>query len=105
MSWIYLIIAIVFEAGWAVGLKLSDSLAKPVPAIFTVIAMIASVVFLALAVKEIPIGTAYAIWTGAGAVCVAIFGIFLFNEPVFFSRLFFLFLIIAGVVGLKIVSS
>lgn len=105
MHWFYLFIAIIFEAGWAVGLKLSDSLTKPLPAFLTIIAMIASVFFLAIAVKEIPIGTAYAIWTGAGAVCVAIFGMIFFNEPVFFARLFFLFLIISGVVGLKVVSS
>lgn len=106
MSWIYLFVAIIFEVGWAVGLKFSDSLSlsKPVPTSITVFSMVASVVFLALAVKEIPIGTAYAIWTGSGAVCVAVFGMIFFNEPVFALRIIFLFLIISGVVGLKIVS-
>lgn len=106
MSWFYLLAAIFFEVGWAVGLKFSDSLSlsKPIPTVFTVFSMVASVVFLALAVKQIPLGTAYAVWTGSGAVCVAIFGMIFFSEPVFASRIVFLFLIISGVVGLKIVS-
>lgn len=106
MSWLYLLTAIFFEAGWAIGLKYSDSLslAKPGATAFTVFSMVASVVFLALAVKQIPIGTAYAIWTGSGAVIVAVFGMLFFNEPVFALRILFLFLIIAGVTGLKFVS-
>ncbi len=106
MAWIYLLIAIFFEVAWALGLKFSDSLSLSKPGItgFTVFSMIASVFFLAIAVKQLPLGTAYAIWTGSGAVCVAIFGIIFFNEPVFASRLIFLFLIVTGVVGLKMVS-
>lgn len=106
MSWIYLLIAIFFEVGWATGLKFSDSmsLAKPAATAFTLFSMVASVVFLALSLKQIPLGTAYAIWTGSGAVMVAVFGMVFFNEPVFALRILFLFLIISGVTGLKFVS-
>ena len=106
MSWVYLLTAIFFEVAWAIGLKFSGSLslAKPAATAFTVFSMVASVFFLALAVKQIPIGTAYAVWTGSGAVGVAILGMILFNEPVFALRILFLFLIISGVAGLKLVS-
>lgn len=106
MAWLYLAVAIFFEVGWAIGLKFSNSLSlqKPFATSFTIFSMIASVVFLAMAVKKIPIGTAYALWTGSGAVFIAIFGIIFFNEPVFLARIIFLLLIISGLVGLKLVS-
>jgi quaternary ammonium compound-resistance protein SugE len=104
MAWIYLFIAGLFEIGWAVGLKYTDGFTKLWPSVITVVIMILSFYFLSSAVKTIPIGTAYAIWTGIGAVGTAILGIFLFSESKEFIRLFFILLIIIGVVGLKIFS-
>jgi quaternary ammonium compound-resistance protein SugE len=104
MAWIYLLIAGLFEIGWAVGLKYTDGFTKLWPSVITVVIMILSFYFLSSAVKTIPIGTAYAIWTGIGAVGTAILGIFLFGESKEFIRLFFILLIIIGVVGLKIFS-
>jgi quaternary ammonium compound-resistance protein SugE len=104
MAWIYLFIAGLFEIGWAVGLKYTNGFTKLWPSVITVIIMILSFYFLSSAVKTIPIGTAYAIWTGIGAVGTAILGIFLFGESKEFIRLFFILLIIIGVVGLKIFS-
>jgi quaternary ammonium compound-resistance protein SugE len=104
MAWIYLFIAGLFEIGWAVGLKYTNGFTKLLPSVITVIIMILSFYFLSSAVKTIPIGTAYAIWTGIGAVGTAILGIFLFGESKEFIRLFFILLIIIGVVGLKIFS-
>jgi quaternary ammonium compound-resistance protein SugE len=104
MAWIYLFIAGLFEIGWAVGLKYTDGFTKLWPSVITVVIMILSFYFLSSAVKTIPIGTAYAIWTGIGAVGTAILGIFLFGESKEFIRLFFILLIIIGVVGLKIFS-
>lgn len=104
MAWIYLFIAGLFEIGWAVGLKYTNGFTKLWPSVITVLIMILSFYFLSSAVKTIPIGTAYAIWTGIGAVGTAILGIFLFGESKEFIRLFFILLIIIGVVGLKIFS-
>lgn len=104
MAWGYLLVAGVFEIVWATGLKYSDGFTRLWPSVGTVAAMSVSMVCLALALRAIPIGTAYAIWTGIGAVGTAILGIMLFNEPRDFSRLFFIFVIIAGIVGLKISS-
>ena len=104
MAWAYLFVAGFFEIVWATGLKYTDGFTRLWPSVGTVAAMSVSMVCLALALRAIPIGTAYAIWTGIGAVGVAIMGIILFNEPQDFSRLFFIFLIIAGIVGLKLVS-
>lgn len=104
MSWIYLFIAGLFEIGWAVGLKYTDGFTKLWPSVITIIGMILSFYFLSSAVKTIPIGTAYAIWTGIGAVGTAILGIILFNESKEFIRVFFILLIIIGVVGLKLFS-
>jgi len=105
MSWVYLLVAGVFECVWAVGLKYTEGFSKPIPSIITVVAMIVSVWLLALAMKEIPIGTAYAVWTGIGAVGVAIVGMLLFDESRELVRLFSLMLIITGIVGLKLVSN
>ena len=104
MSWFILIIAGVFEVCWAVGLKYSNGFTKFWPSVFTVVSMVISMMLLAFAVKEIPLGTAYAVWTGIGAVGTAILGIFLFSESSELIRLFFIFLIVAGIAGLKIYS-
>jgi len=104
MSWLYLFIAGLFEIGWAVGLKYTAGFTKLWPSVITIVTMILSFYFLSSAVKTIPIGTAYAIWTGIGAVGTAILGIFLFGESKEFIRLFFILLIVIGIVGLKIFS-
>lgn len=104
MHWLILFIAGLFEIAWAVGLKYSDGFSKLWPSVFTVVCMVISMGLLAYAVKHLPVGTAYAIWTGIGAVGTAILGIILFNESKEFIRIFFIFLIIAGIVGLKLFS-
>lgn len=104
MSWIYLIIAGLFEVGWAVGMKYSQGFSKPLASVLTIILMILSVVFLAQAIKNIPLGTAYAIWTGIGAIGTVLAGLILFDEPRTFLRLLFVFLIFIGIVGLKLVT-
>lgn len=104
MAWVYLAVAGLFEIGWAIGLKYSNGFSKPVPSLLTVIAMVLSVWLLAIAMRTIPVGTAYAVWTGIGVVGVALLGMQLFGESREFVRIFCLFLIIAGIVGLKVVS-
>jgi quaternary ammonium compound-resistance protein SugE len=104
MSWIYLIIAGCLECGWAIGIKYTEGFTRPLPSLITVVAMAASFWFLSLAMKTIPIGTAYAVWTGIGATGVAIFGMILFNEPRDIARILCLLLIVSGVIGLKIFS-
>jgi quaternary ammonium compound-resistance protein SugE len=102
MIWIILIIAGLFEIAWAIGIKYSEGFTKPIPSILTLICMIISFGLLSYSVKHIPIGTAYAVWTGIGAVGTAILGIFLFQESKEFLRMFFIFLIIVGIIGLKL---
>ena len=104
MDWILLVIAGVLEIGWAVGLKYTDGFTRLLPTVWTVAAMIASIVMLALALKTIPVGTGYAVWTGIGAAGTAIVGIVLFAEPATVLRLGCIALILAGVVGLKFAS-
>jgi len=104
MAWIYLLIAGLFEIGWAVGLKYTDGFTRLWPSVVTIVTMILSFYFLSSAVKSIPIGTAYAIWTGIGAVGTAILGIILFDESKEFIRIIFIMLIVVGIVGLKIFS-
>jgi len=104
MPWVVLTVAGLFEIGWAVGLKYSDGFSKPLPSALTVVAMAFSLWLLAVAMKTIPVGTAYAVWTGIGAVGVAILGMLLFGESREFLRVACLFLIIAGIIGLKLVS-
>ncbi len=104
MYWIILFIAGLFEIAWAIGLKYTEGFSKLIPSIFTIISMIISMGLLAYAVKNIPVGTAYAVWTGIGAVGTAILGMILFNEPKEFVRIFFIFLIVMGIVGLKMFS-
>ena len=104
MAWVWLTLAGVLEIVWAVGLKSTDGFTRLLPSAITVAAMIASVYFLALAVRSIPIGTGYAVWTGIGAVGVAILGMVLFDEPRTFLRIVSILLIVAGIAGLKIVT-
>lgn len=104
MAWVYLTVAGLFEIGWAIGLKYSDGFSKPVPSLVTVAAMAMSIWLLSVAMKTIPVGTAYAVWTGIGAVGVAILGMILFGESREILRITCLFLIIAGIIGLKLVS-
>lgn len=105
MNWLYLAIAGVLEVAWAIGLKYTEGWTRLVPSIITAILMIASFYFLSLAVKSLPIGTAYAIWTGIGTVGAAILGMVLFDEPKDIIRLACIALIIAGIAGLKLTSS
>jgi len=104
MAWAYLIIAALFECGWAIGLKYTNGFTKIWPSIFTIAAMIVSFQFLSLAMKTIPVGTAYAIWTGIGTVGVAIIGMMLFDESKDIARILCIVLIVAGVIGLKVFS-
>ncbi len=102
MGWIYLTVAGLFEVVWAIGLKYSDGFHRLWPSTWTLLAMAASVYLLSVAVRTIPVGTAYAVWTGIGAVGVASLGILLFDESRAWLRLFFIALIITGLAGLKI---
>jgi quaternary ammonium compound-resistance protein SugE len=105
MAWIYLLVAGILEVFWAISLKYTDGFSKLWPSLSTVAGMIASFYFLAQALKTIPVGTGYAIWTGIGAAGTAILGIMLFAEPASLARLFCLGLIIAGIIGLKLAAS
>lgn len=104
MAWIYLIIAGLFEVVWAVGLKYTDGFTKGLPTLVTVAAMVVSFFFLAQAVKMLPVGTAYAIWTGIGAAGTAVMGIILFSESADPGKIISIMLIVAGIVGLKLAS-
>ena len=105
MNWIYLGIAGLLEIAWAIGLKYTEGWSKLVPSLITTALMIASFYFLALAVKTLPIGTAYAVWTGIGTVGAAILGMLLFDEPRDIVRVICILLIIAGIAGLKLTSA
>lgn len=105
MAWFYLFIAGLMEVGWAIGLKYTDGFTRPIPSVLTGSAIIFSMVFLALAMKQIPVGTAYAIWVGIGAFGTVILSIYLFNESRELLRLFFLFLLVTSIIGLKFTSS
>ena len=104
MAWVYLFIAGLFEVGWAVGLKYTEGFTRLVPTLLTVAAMILSLALLGLALKTLPVGTAYAVWTGIGAVGTAALGIYLFGEPATVARMASVGLIVAGIVGLKLVT-
>lgn len=104
MHWLVLFVAGLFEVAWAIGLKYTEGFSKLWPSVFTIVCMIISMGLLAYAVKHLPIGTAYAIWTGIGAVGTAVLGIILFNESKELIRIFFILLIVAGIVGLKLFS-
>lgn len=103
-SWIYLLLAGVMEIGWALAMKYSNGFSKLVPSILTVVLILFSVYFLTMALKELPVGTAYSAWTGIGAVGTAIAGIILFGEAATFARLACIGLIVAGIVGLHVFS-
>ena len=104
MDWFILFIAGLFETAWAIGMKYSNGFTKLYPSIFTLVTMSLSVYLLSISLKTLPVGTAYAVWTGIGAVGTAILGIILFGESKELMRIFFIFLIIAGIVGLKVFS-
>jgi len=104
MSWILLFFAGLFEIGWAIGLKYTDGFSRPLPTILTVVSMTVSVAMLGLALKTLPVGTAYAVWTGIGTVGTALLGIWLLGEPATAMRLACIGLIVAGIIGLKLAA-
>ena len=104
MAWVLLFLAGLFEIGWAVGLKYTDGFTRPIPTVLTVISMVVSVVLLGLAVKTLPMGTAYAVWTGIGTVGTVLLGIWLLGDPATLVRLLCIGLIVAGIAGLKLVA-
>jgi quaternary ammonium compound-resistance protein SugE len=104
MAWMYLLVAGLLEIGWAVGLKYTQGFTKVGPSIFTVVSMVGSVALLGLALKHLPLGTAYAIWTGIGTVGTAIAGMILLGEPAGALRLLCIALIVAGIFGLKLLT-
>ena len=105
MNWLYLGIAGLLEIAWAIGLKYTEGWSRLVPSLITAVLMIASFYFLSLALRTLPIGTAYAVWTGIGTVGAAILGMLLFDEPRDIVRVICILLIIAGIAGLKITSN
>lgn len=104
MPWIILFIAGVCEIGWAVGLKYTDGFTRLWPTVFTGVSLVASMALLGMAVKSLPLGTAYAVWTGIGAVGTVILGVILFKEPATAARLACVGLIVAGILGLKFLT-
>ncbi|ODT63595.1 MAG: molecular chaperone [Phenylobacterium sp. SCN 69-14] len=104
MAWVVLFIAGLCEIGWAVGLKYTDGFTRLGPTLFTLVSLVASMALLGLAVKSLPLGTAYAVWTGIGAVGAVILGIVLFKEPATVARLVCVGLIVSGILGLKFLS-
>ncbi|RWG54605.1 MAG: quaternary ammonium compound efflux SMR transporter SugE [Mesorhizobium sp.] len=104
MSWIFLFLAGLFEIGWAIGLKYTDGFSKPLPTVLTIVSMVVSLGLLGLALKTLPVGTAYAVWTGIGTVGTALLGIWLLGEPATAVRLACIGLIVSGIVGLKLVG-
>ncbi len=104
MAWIYLIAAGFLEVAWAIGLKYSEGFTRLVPTILTALGMIVSFFLLSQSLKQIPLGTAYAIWTGIGAVGTAIMGMLIFNEPKDIPRIVCIVLVVAGIAGLKFFS-
>ncbi len=104
MAWAYLALAGLFEIGWAIGLKYTDGFTRIVPSVLTVLSMVVSVLLLGLALKTLPVGTGYAVWTGIGTVGTALLGIYLLGEPATAVRLACIGLIVAGILGLKLAS-
>ena len=104
LAWAILFVAGLFEVGWAIGLKYTEGFTRLVPSVLTLAAMVLSIVLLGMALKALPVGTAYAVWTGIGAVGTAALGIYLFGEPATAARLASIGLIVAGIVGLKLVT-
>ena len=104
MAWIILFVAGLLETGWAIGLKYTEGFTRLVPSIWTVASMVVSLALLGLALKTLPVGTAYAVWTGIGTVGTALLGILLFGEPATAMRLACIGLIVSGIIGLKLVA-
>ncbi len=104
MSWVYLVIAGLLEVAWAVGLKTTAGFTRLWPSVFTLTTMAGSVGMLGLALRALPLGTAYAVWTGIGTVGTAVFGMMMLNEPAGALRLLSIGLIVAGIVGLKLLT-
>ena len=104
MAWVILVIAGVFEVGWAIGLKYTEGLTRLWPTVWTIIAMIVSLSLLGIAMKSLPVGTAYSVWVGVGAVGTVALGIVLLGEPANAARLISIALIVAGIVGLKLAT-
>ncbi|NKM56285.1 QacE family quaternary ammonium compound efflux SMR transporter [Rhizobium anhuiense] len=104
MAWFLLFLAGLFECGWAIGLKYSEGFTRPLPTTLTVISMVISIVLLGLAVKHLPIGTAYAVWTGIGTVGTVLLGIWLLGDEASVSRLACIMLIVGGIAGLKLTA-
>jgi quaternary ammonium compound-resistance protein SugE len=105
MSWLKLIVAGMFEVGWAIGLKYTHGFTRPVASVLTVAAIVASMWLLASAARTIPIGTAYAVWVGIGAMGAAVLGVVLFREPLTLARAVFLALLFVAIVGLKLTAT
>lgn len=105
MNWVILVIAGLFEIGWAIGLKYTEGFTKPLPTIATIISMIISLGLLGVAMKTLPVGTAYAVWVGVGAVGTALLGVVLLGESASLMRIASLGLIVAGIIGLKLASA
>ncbi|MBX3480034.1 MAG: quaternary ammonium compound efflux SMR transporter SugE [Caulobacter sp.] len=105
MAWILVIIAGLFETGWAVGLKFSEGFTRLWPSVWTIICLIISMAMLGWSIRSLPLGTAYAVWTGIGAVGTVVVGILLFREPATVARVACIGLIVAGIVGLRLFSS
>jgi quaternary ammonium compound-resistance protein SugE len=104
MAWVILVVAGLFEVGWAIGLKYTDGFTRLWPTVWTVLAMIVSLGLLGIAMKTLPVGTAYSVWVGVGAVGTVILGIVLLGEPAGAIRLISIALIVAGIVGLKLAT-
>jgi len=104
MAWIWLALAGLFEIGWAIGLKYTQGFSRPLPTVLTLASMVVSLGLLGLALKSLPVGTAYAVWTGIGTIGTALLGIYLFGEAATAARLACIGLIVCGIVGLKLAS-
>lgn len=105
MAWVILFVAGILEIGWAVGLKYTDGFTRPLPTVLTAVSLVASMALLGLAVRTLPLGTAYAVWTGIGTVGTAALGILLFGEAASAVRLVCIGLIVAGILGLRLAAS
>ena len=104
MAWLVLVVAGLFETAWAIGLKYSEGFTRVVPSVLTLIALIVSMVLLGVAVRDLPIGTAYAVWVGIGAFGVALLGVLIFDEVMTFPRAAFLLMLLIAIVGLRLTN-
>ena len=105
MAWVLVIIAGLLETGWAIGLKYTDGFTKPIPSILTIAGIILSMILLSIAARTLPIGTAYGVWVGIGALGAAILGMLMLGEPATPARIFFLCLLLVSIVGLKVTAT